>query len=552
MAVLILGKFFSPPTFPDERKTLEARKLWAVLIGLIPAISVLLPVMGWLLPDHAARAWAYMGIYDGECLGLLALARCGRTRLASFLLIALSASILTYSAWTAGGVRAPGMMCFLVLVAAAGILQGSRGAFLAAAGCSLLSLGLLAAERMGRLPPPEVRHTSSSTWIVLVFAMTELVMIQGVSNWVVRRAESRAQASVAERARTEAARREAADKFAKVFEASPDAIVVSDLLTGELLDVNPSYEKLFGYARAEVLGRTSVDLGIFADQGERQPMIDAVRASGGIRDWEMEARNRRGERIPLLFSGELIELGRRTCMVAVIHDITELKQAEASERRTRDEFTRKLLASQEAERRRIAAELHDSLGQNLILIKNRAQLALEAPGVPPALLAQFRSLREMAAQAIAEVRQISHDLRPHQLDHLGLTRALEAMINGAAQNSKFPIAHRLDPVDDLFTPEAATHLYRVAQETISNLLKHAQARGARIGLERDLREVRLWIEDDGQGFTPRSAQSAAAPAGLGLSSIAERVRIIGGTLRIDSNPGQGTRIEVVVPHPGIS
>jgi len=355
---------------------------------------------------------------------------------------------------------------------------------------------------------------------------------------------------ITERTRVETALRQSEEKFAKVFRASPDAIVITELESGLIIDANASFGKLFGYAREEVVSRTGLELGIFDDLYERQRMVQAVSASGSVHDWEMNVRHRSGARIAIFFSGELIEFGDRICMVSVIHDITERKQAEARERQARDEFTRKLLASQETERRRIAGELHDGLGQNLILIKHRAQLAGNLAAEAPALRLQFQQLQDMTAQAIAEVRQISHDLRPHHLDQLGLTRSLEAMIQATAQSSQFPIEHHLDAVDDLFTPEAATHLYRVVQESISNILKHAQARGARIVLERDVREVSLCIEDDGQGFAAPALHSPAPAGGLGLGSMAERVRILGGALRVDSVSGRGTRIEVVIPHSG--
>jgi PAS domain S-box-containing protein len=386
-----------------------------------------------------------------------------------------------------------------------------------------------------------------TVWFVLVCAMGELAVVQVIANWVIKRAEDQALASAKEHQKVEAAHRESEEKFAMVFQTSPDAIVISDLETGEIMEANPGYERLFGFSRAEIIGRTSIEIGVFDDSDDRLPMVAALRAGRGLRDWEMNARNRKGVMIPLLFSGDVMQLGDRTCLVAVIHDMTDRKAAEIREREVRDEFTRKLLLSQETERRRIAGELHDSLGQNLILLKNRAQLAQDAGGTPPQVRKQFEDLKDLVSQSIAEVRQISHDLRPHQLDQLGLTLALQAMIDGAAQSSRLKVDRKLDPVDDLFTPEDATHLYRAAQETFSNILKHSQARNARVSLERDVHSVRLWIEDDGQGFAASPSKSGLPTGGLGLSSIAERVRIIGGHLQIKSVPGTGTRVEITIP-----
>jgi PAS domain S-box-containing protein len=543
-------KIFSAPTFADERQTLAARKVWAVLVGLIATVTPLFLALILALPANHLRSEVYLLLFDGSFLVLLFLSRFGRPRLAATLLIAVMATILSVSAWTGGGVRAPGMMAFLLLVGIAGTLEGPRAAAITAGACGAISLGLLRADLIGLLPPPLVHHTSTSVWVVLIFMMAEFVMVQVVVDWVVRRAEERSLASVNERQRAEAALRESESKFAKVFSAGPDAMAISELETGRIIEANANYVRLLGYCRDELVGRTTLELDIFEEPRDRPRLIAAIRADGAVRDWELRFRTRSRTSITVLYSGEVTELGGRTHLVSVIHDITERKRAEARERQAREDFTRRLIASQEAERRRIAGELHDSLGQNLILIKNRAELALELADASPEIRLQFQNLREMAAQAITEVRQISHDLRPYQLDQLGLTRALEAMIDTAARNSQFPIARKLDAVDDLFTPEAATHLYRVAQESLSNILKHARAKSARVGLERDVRAVRLWIEDNGQGFAAGPAKGVPPVEGLGLSSIAERARILGATLRIDSVPGQGTRIELAVPHTG--
>ncbi len=247
--------------------------------------------------------------------------------------------------------------------------------------------------------------------------------------------------------------------------------------------------------------------------------------------------------VPFVYAG-------RPAILNLIRDISGRKRAEnernkavAREQKAREEFTRQLIASQEAERSRIAGELHDSLGQNLLLIKNRAQLALTSDGgIPAALREQLEAVNQVASQAISEVRQIAHDLHPYQLDHLGLTGALDAMLTAAAESTGIVIERKLDPVDDVFGRESATHVYRLVQESLNNVLKHSRAIRARVTLERDVREVRLWIEDDGCGF-----QSDEATRGLGLKNMAERVRILGGRFKVDSRPGQGTRAEATVP-----
>src|SRR5205814_5684061 len=117
----------------------------------------------------------------------------------------------------------------------------------------------------------------------------------------------------------------------------------------------------------------------------------------------------------------------------------------------------------------------------------------------------------------------------YQLDQLGLTRAMAAMIDNAAQSSSIAFERKLEPVDEVFRGEAATNLYRVVQETVNNILKHSQAKRARIVVERDVHDVRLWIEDDGLGFGAGAPTQEQASRGFGLKNIAERVRILGGS-----------------------
>ena len=350
--------------------------------------------------------------------------------------------------------------------------------------------------------------------------------------------------------RAEIALRESEEKFSTAFRSGPDAMAIAEMETGRYLDVNDGFERLWGYTRKEALGRTSLELGMWPEAAERESFLATLRTHGAVRDLECVSRNRHGDSITFLISAEEVELGGRRCILSVSHDITDRQRAIARERQAREEFTQRLIASQEAERRRIAGELHDSLGQNLLLIKNRAQLALATAPVPPEFRWQLESIQDMAAQSIAEVRQISHDLRPYQLDQLGLTRALESMIDAAARNTGFQFTRKLEFVDDVFAPEAATNLYRVVQESLSNILHHARASHARITLERDVRHVRLEITDDGRGFTPGAPLPVPhKEGGFGLKNIAERVRILGGVLQIDSAPDRGTRLAATIPLP---
>jgi signal transduction histidine kinase/ligand-binding sensor domain-containing protein len=210
-------------------------------------------------------------------------------------------------------------------------------------------------------------------------------------------------------------------------------------------------------------------------------------------------------------------------------------------------FSRQLIESQESERKRIASELHDGLGQNLLVAINNALLGVSAAKDDPPTRKQFDEIAAAASQALDEARRIIEDLRPLHLDRLGLKDALEFMVETVANSSEIRFAAEVDDLGGLLSKEAETGLYRIAQEGVNNILKHSGAAEARVSLKREGRKVRLLIEDDGRGFVARPGASTESPQrGLGLTGIAERARMLGGKEVIESAPGRGTTITVTL------
>lgn len=222
--------------------------------------------------------------------------------------------------------------------------------------------------------------------------------------------------------------------------------------------------------------------------------------------------------------------------------------------RQRDEkqrLSRLLIESQEAERRRLASELHDSLSQTLLVVKNRAWMGQQPGQAPEKMARQLREISEAAENALEEVRALSHALRPPELDRLGLTRAFVALGERLAEAGGPAIIFSVDPVDGTLPSELEINLFRIAQEAINNALKHAQATRIELSLRREPATLLLTVRDDGQGFTPAPTASGAGAkrSGLGLSSMQERARILGGELTLESAPGRGTRLTAVIPLP---
>ncbi|HYW71717.1 MAG TPA: two-component regulator propeller domain-containing protein [Pyrinomonadaceae bacterium] len=215
--------------------------------------------------------------------------------------------------------------------------------------------------------------------------------------------------------------------------------------------------------------------------------------------------------------------------------------------RAQEEFSRKLLASQEQERQRIAAELHDSLGQSLLIIKNRIALAQSEIDEKETVEEQLGELSHSTVAAIEECREIAYNLRPYQISRFGLTRSLKGIFMRINEVTEIQAIVAIEPIDDL-EETAQINLYRIVQECVNNIIKHSQATRAALRITRNAREASILIEDDGQGFAPDAAAvENGHRGGFGLIGIAERVRILHGTYEIDSRPQGGTRIHIRIP-----
>ena len=205
-------------------------------------------------------------------------------------------------------------------------------------------------------------------------------------------------------------------------------------------------------------------------------------------------------------------------------------------------FSRRLIDSQEQERKRLAAELHDGLGQNLIIIKNRAMLGMRKGDDKERVMKEFDSISESAAQAIEEVREITNNLRPHLLDRLGLTRSINAMLKKVS--GVVEIESEIGSIDNLFSEAGEISVYRIVQESLNNVIKHSNAASVRVVIKQAENTVLIRIEDDGAGFDFEAAKSKS---GFGLVGLKERTELLNGEISIDSKIGEGTKIKVKIP-----
>jgi signal transduction histidine kinase len=222
----------------------------------------------------------------------------------------------------------------------------------------------------------------------------------------------------------------------------------------------------------------------------------------------------------------------------------QMRRAQAAQQA----FSRQLIESQERERQRIAAELHDSLGQNLLVVKNRALMGAASQQDEEARR-QFDAIGATVAQTLEEVRSISYNLRPHHLDQLGLTTTIRAMIEKTSESSGIGMTSELDDIDGVFPPADEITIYRIIQESVNNVVKHSRAGEAQVAVRCGEHLVEIAIHDNGQGFASSASNAGVDDrGGFGLKGLAERVHMLGGTHTIESAPGRGTTVTVRLVH----
>ena len=231
----------------------------------------------------------------------------------------------------------------------------------------------------------------------------------------------------------------------------------------------------------------------------------------------------------------------------VYYRISQLKRMQALQKA----FSQQLISSQESERQRIASELHDSLGQRLLVINNLLKLLLgkQSNGIAP----NPETMEEISAEtslAIQETREISYNLRPFQLDRLGLTKAVEIVARTVSTASAITIECELDNIDDALPETMRIHFYRIVQESLNNVMKHSQATVVKIKVTRDEKRMALTVRDNGVGFIPANRPSKGGKSGFGLTGMEERAHSLGGTFRFRSAPLQGTTMTVEIPIDG--
>ncbi len=354
------------------------------------------------------------------------------------------------------------------------------------------------------------------------------------------------------RRQAEEALRESEARFASFMRHLPGTAVMRDF-TGRYLFANEAWERIQPRERPDWEGKTIAEVWppemaaqIYASdqqvitQGEPVQAIEKIPQEDGIHNWLVN-------KFPILDQD-----GRPILIGAVGVDITLRRRAEEALRESEQRLrflTSQLLSAQERERKRISMELHDELGQSLAVLKLQIRAIERAlRDDQQDLKAESRELLHYLDGVIDDVRRLSRDLSPAILEDLGLQSALKYLIDGVSKHYTVSHVFGVEDLDQLFPSEAQIMIYRIFQECLTNISKHAGATEVSIAVKEKDGLISLVFEDNGAGFDPSQASARRASGrGLGLAALDERARMLGGTLKIRSQPGSGTRVTCVIP-----
>jgi two-component system, NarL family, sensor histidine kinase UhpB len=402
-------------------------------------------------------------------------------------------------------------------------------------------------ERIERLLPGESVPLVEAKIVRLDGAVTEVEVTgteledqQGRAIQVIVR-------DITERKRAEAALRDSEERLTLAFAGAQEGVWDWNLETGAVV-YSARWKQMLGYADEEIEPHVSAWERLLHpdDMPRAQQVNESVVHGAQTYEGEFRLRHKDGHYIHVLSRGFPVRREPEGPVVRIVgthFDLTERKQADAE--RARTELLARLVFAQEDERRRIAREMHDQFGEQLTALGRGIGALKEACGDSVDLRAKVETLETIAHQLDRDVDQLVWELRPTALDDLGLRAALANYLQDwSARVGISAELHTSGLLDERLASETETTLYRIAQEALTNVAKHAQAKNVDVILERRSDSVLLIVEDDGVGFELPAGNGGRAGQGFGLLGMQERAALVGASLQIESAASKGTTVFV--------
>ena len=345
-------------------------------------------------------------------------------------------------------------------------------------------------------------------------------------------------------------RRVLAQRYEYLTRFANDIILVTDQSL-RIVEANDRAITSYEYTRDELLNLHLIDLYPPGSEQVLDTLMRHVEEESGL-IFEVMQQRKNGTTFPVEVSLRLLELEGEKLFQEIIRDITERKRTEEvlkqSEKNMRY-LASQLLSAQEDERKRLSRELHDELGHALLALKLQVE-SVEEQLLPQevTLKREVKKILEFINSTIEEVRRLYLDLSPGDLEDLGLSTALHSLIDDFSQLQKhIRWTIKLDNLGGLFALSTQTAIYRIVQEALTNIGKHAKPKNVFLRIKREKQEVSFTIEDDGIGFDRHKVVNEKRT--LGLLTMEERVKILGGTFELWSQEKRGAKISFIIPIP---
>jgi PAS domain S-box-containing protein len=340
--------------------------------------------------------------------------------------------------------------------------------------------------------------------------------------------------------------RQSEENYRGLFENATGAIEVHDL-NGRIVNANKAFEKLTGYSAEELRGLDVTKFLAPKDVKAVEALLRAQYRGDAVENLvEFPLTRRDGSQaIVELMPSLIIRNGHPVGVQSIVRDVTEQRRMQENLRY----YVSQVLKAQESERLRIARELHDDTAQALTGVSRRLDmLSSSGADIPPDIAQRLDELREQTDSILDGVRRFSQDLRPPVLDDLGLLPALKWLLIALEEQDGIESNTRILGDPRRLPRDAELALFRIAQEALSNVRKHSHASAVELTLDFRNDSIAMTVADNGNGFElPPATSDLAASGKLGLIGMQERARLLGGTIDMESKPGEGTKVVVTVP-----
>jgi len=349
---------------------------------------------------------------------------------------------------------------------------------------------------------------------------------------------------MAEHEQIEGQLKECERKFLNALQECPLAVTLTSAIDHRYIEVNNTFERVSGWKRNEIIGRTPFDIDIWVDPSHRVALVNRLLSGGTVRNLDVHARLKNRDVWVGLGYAALIEIKGETCVLSLIAGITDFKGAEEAKQAevTLSNMARRLIQAQDEERASVAHELHDYVDGLLLLSMNLDSVRQHFPY--PEKNEQIAETSRQIENLAMDLQNLSNRLHSSKLEYLGLAAAAASLCKKLSDEKNVEIQFASERIPEHLPQDVSLCLFRILQEALENAVSHSDSQRVEVLLRGGSNEVYLTVRDSGIGFDVDDAANATR---LGLAIMRERLGSVDGEFSVQSQRGRGTTIEARVP-----